>query len=63
MDNITNEERNLILELYNKNRTHTEIAACIARERKIFKRNDSVTDALLDIEKVILDSYRRGAND
>ena len=60
MDYVNDEEKKLILELYKKDRTHTEIAICIQRERKVYKNpRIQMSDCLSDVEQIILDEYRR----
>ena len=60
MDYVSDEEKKLILELYKTDMTHTSIAVCIQRERKIYKNaRIQMSDCLADVEQTILDEYRR----
>jgi hypothetical protein len=60
MSNVDDTERKLILELYRQERTHTEIAVCVQRERKIYKKKQTeLNDCLRAVEETILTHYRR----
>jgi len=57
-------ERSLVLELYEKGNSHTDIARCIARERKIFNiEQKKIGEILIEVENIILDRYRRKNED
>lgn len=58
-------ELELIQELHKKGSTHTEIAKCLQRERKIFKAEPTdMGECLKEVEKIILNTYRwRGTKD
>jgi UDP-galactopyranose mutase len=58
-------ELELIKELHKKGSTHTEIAKCIQRERKIFKAEPTdIGNCLIEVEKTILNLFRwRGTKD
>jgi hypothetical protein len=58
-------EFELIQELHKKGSTHTEIAKCLQRERKIFKTEPTdIGECLKEVENTILNLFRwRGTTD
>ena len=58
-------ELELVKELHKKGRTHTEIALCVQRERKIFKVGSiEIGECLKDVEQILLNFYRwRNSNE
>lgn len=53
-------EAELINELHRKGHTHTDIARCLERERKIFKVEPAeLSECLKEVERIILNTYRR----
>jgi hypothetical protein len=52
-------ETALIKELHKKYVKHTEIARCIFRERKIYKKESTLDECLRDVEDIILELYKR----
>ena len=56
---ISERELEIVKELYKGGRTHTEIAICVQRERKIFKIGSTeIGDCLKDVERIILNFCR-----
>jgi hypothetical protein len=56
---ISERELEIVKELYKGSRTHTEIAVCVQRERKIFKIGSTeISDCLKDVERIILNFCR-----
>jgi hypothetical protein len=57
---IHERELDLIKELYKNGSTHTEIAKCIQRERKLFKAGHTdIGECLREVEETILNLCRR----
>jgi hypothetical protein len=53
-------EKNLVIELYKKMYSHTDIAKCIQRERKLLKKETlDIAQCLRFVENTLLENQRR----